>query len=108
MIQRLSGLLLFPLALFAGACASAPPATTTPVTPAGPPFEQKAAWILRLEDQRILRDPAPPPAPPPPPVARARAAAPAPAPPPTADLVGMLADQDARIRRRAALAIGRV
>ena len=32
---------------------SPPPARRTPV------FEQKMAWILRLEDQRILRDPAP-------------------------------------------------
>ena len=40
-------------------------------------FEQKMAWILRLEDQRVLRDPAPavaPPAPPP----RRRADRPAP------------------------------
>jgi HEAT repeat protein/cyclophilin family peptidyl-prolyl cis-trans isomerase len=106
MIQRLSRSLLLLLALFTAACASAPSAPTV-VTPAGPPFEQKASWILRLEDQRMLRDPAPPPAPPPAPVARGKTPPPAP-PPPPADLIRLLADQDARIRRRAALAIGRV
>ena len=67
------------------------------------------AWILRLEDQRVLRDPAPP-------RRRARAAGPrrgeqAPAvvpPPPPPDLVRLLADGEARVRRRAALAVGRV
>jgi HEAT repeat protein/cyclophilin family peptidyl-prolyl cis-trans isomerase len=75
-------------------------------------FEQKLAFILRLEDQRMLRDPSPmvPPLPPPP-VAVGRQRAPivvAPAPPPPPDLIRLLADDDARIRRRAALAIGRV
>jgi len=70
------------------------------------------AAILRLEDQRVLRDPAPPPAPPPPPAAPVRgrqpaAAAPTPPPPPP-DLVRMLSDEQPRLRRRAALAIGHV
>ena len=42
-------------ALAAAACASAPLAPPAPVAT----FEQKMAWILRLEDQRVLRDPAP-------------------------------------------------
>jgi HEAT repeat protein/cyclophilin family peptidyl-prolyl cis-trans isomerase len=93
-------------------CASAPPAPVV-TKPVGPTFEQKMAAILRLEDQRMLRDPAPPPAPPPPAVAPARgrrpAAAPAPPPPPPPpDLVRMLADEEPRVRRRAALAIGHV
>jgi HEAT repeat protein len=71
------------LALGACACASAPPA---PVRPPAPTFEEKTSWILRLEDQRVLRD-------------SATAAA---------DLPRLLADEEARIRRRAALAIGRV
>jgi HEAT repeat protein/cyclophilin family peptidyl-prolyl cis-trans isomerase len=81
-------------------------------------FEQKMSWILRLEDQRMLRDPAPvvPPAPPPPPVVPARGARvpvvapppPPPPPPPQPDLVRLLTDAEARIRRRAALAVGRV
>jgi HEAT repeat protein len=98
-------------ALGASACASAPPAP--PPKPVGPSFEQKTSWILRLEDQRMLRDPAPPsppPAPAPPPSA-ARRNTPPPVvqpPPPTPDLVPLLRDSEARIRRRAALAIGRV
>jgi HEAT repeat protein/cyclophilin family peptidyl-prolyl cis-trans isomerase len=101
------------LALFAAACASAPPVTAVKV-PAGPSFEQKMAWILRLEDQRMLRDPAPPPAPPPPPPPAAKrgqkpvpVVVPAPPPPPP-DLTRLLTDDEARIRRRAALAIGHV
>ena len=101
-------------ALILTGCASAPPAAPPPPKPAGPPFEQKMSWILRLEDQRILRDPPPPeppPAPPPPAAQRGKKApvvAPPPPPPPPPDLVRMLADSEARIRRRAALAIGRV
>src|SRR5262244_72498 len=96
------------------ACGSAPPAAPAAVVvPPGPTFEQKMAWILRLEDQRMLRDPAPPPAPPAPvvaaPVARkGQAPVATPPPPPVPDLVRLLADGEARIRRRAALAIGRV
>jgi cyclophilin family peptidyl-prolyl cis-trans isomerase/HEAT repeat protein len=84
-------------ALLAG-CASAP----LPVPQTS--MEQKLAWILRLEDQRVLRDPAPP-APPPSTAARGRRAAPAPA---TPDLVVLLSDDLARVRRSAALAVGRV
>ena len=99
------------LAFAASACASAPPAP--PATPAGPTFEQKMGAILRLEDHRVLRDPAPPAAPPaPPPVAvrgrRTPAVAPAAPPPPPPDLIRFLSDGEARMRRRAALAIGRV
>jgi HEAT repeat protein/cyclophilin family peptidyl-prolyl cis-trans isomerase len=106
------------LAFVTAACASAPPAPPPPppppIKPVGPTFEQKMAWILRLEDQRMLRDPlAPAPPPPPPPVAPARgqppvAVVPPPPPPITADLTAMLSDDEARVRRRAALAVGRV
>jgi cyclophilin family peptidyl-prolyl cis-trans isomerase/HEAT repeat protein len=76
-------------------------------------FEQKMSWILQLEDQRILRVDAPPPPPAPAPVAvparRGRALPVAtPAPPPVPDLTVLVRDDEARIRRRAALAIGRV
>jgi cyclophilin family peptidyl-prolyl cis-trans isomerase/HEAT repeat protein len=81
-------------------CASAPRVTTPPLT-----YEQKLSWILRLEDQRVLRDPAPPE--PPAPATRGRRTAPVPAPP-IADLIPLLADSEARVRRRAALAVGRV
>ncbi|MCU1382133.1 MAG: ppiB 2 [Acidobacteria bacterium] len=95
------------LAVVAAGCASAPPAAHA--KPAGPAFEQKMAWILRLEDQRVLRDPAPivtPPAP----VAVARGQKPQPvaAPPQPPDLTRLLSDEEARVRRRAALAIGHV
>jgi HEAT repeat protein/cyclophilin family peptidyl-prolyl cis-trans isomerase len=93
------------VALLANGCASAPPAKP----PAAPqiPLERKMSWILRLEDQRILRE-----SPPPPPaeVVTVKGRKPAPPPPPVAypDLINLLNDSEARIRRRAALAIGRV
>ena len=69
------------------------------------------AWILRLEDQRILRNDLPAPPPPPPPGQGGRKLTPSsrrrrrrrrPI------LTVLVRDGDARIRRRAALAIGRV
>ena len=69
------------------------------------------SWILRLEDQRILRVPAPPPVvepPPPPNQKKKKAAAPPPPPIATPDLTLLVGDPDPPIRRRAALAIGRV
>ena len=81
-----------------------------PAQPAPLTFEQKMAWMLRLEDQRILRAPAPAAATPAePPGSKGRRAKPAPvAPPPAPDLMPLLADPEGRVRRRAALAIGRV
>jgi cyclophilin family peptidyl-prolyl cis-trans isomerase/HEAT repeat protein len=78
---------------------------TTPV-PAAATWEQKLAWIVRLEDQRLLRDPNPLP----PVVLRpaSRNQPPVYAPPPPSDLVQLLGDGEARVRRRAALALGRV
>jgi len=99
------------LVLTIAACASAP--TPVAVTPQRPrqSFEEKMGWILRLEEDRILRS-APAEAPPPPPVvapARGRRTPIAvPPPPPTPDLIALLTDDEARIRRRAALAVGRV
>src|SRR4051794_12892679 len=91
-------------ALFAPGCASAPVAVKGPVTT----FEQKMAWMLQLEDRRVLRiePPAPAPAPAVPP-RRGRVVTPAPAAP-IPDLMTLAADPESRIRRRAALAIGRV
>jgi cyclophilin family peptidyl-prolyl cis-trans isomerase/HEAT repeat protein len=85
----------------------APPAAPAAAPPAAPAtWEQKLAWIVRLEDQRILREPNPPA----PTVIRpATAREPAlmgPAAP--ADLLVLLRDKEARVRRRAALAAGRV
>jgi HEAT repeat protein/cyclophilin family peptidyl-prolyl cis-trans isomerase len=90
---------------FVNACASAPP--PAPAKPVEPTFEQKIAWILRLEDHRVLRDTASIVAPPPPVATRGQQpiVLPPSAPP---DLIRMLGDSEARVRRRAALAIGRV
>jgi cyclophilin family peptidyl-prolyl cis-trans isomerase/HEAT repeat protein len=82
------------------ACASVPAPAPAPAVP----YEDKIAWILRLEDQRVLRDPLTLPAVTVPRGATQGAAAGAPAP----DLPRLLTDADARVRRRAALAIGRV
>jgi cyclophilin family peptidyl-prolyl cis-trans isomerase/HEAT repeat protein len=98
-------------ALMSAACASAPPVAPS-VAPVIAP-DLKMSWILRLEDQRILRVPEPPPvavAPPSPADQKKKKKGPPPPPPPpvvTPDLTALVADPDPRIRRRAALAIGR-
>ncbi len=94
------------LALAVSACISAPPAVPLKVT--GLTYEQKMASILRLEDHRVLRDPALPPPPAPVAPARGQKAAVLAPPPPPPDLVRLLSDAEARVRRRAALAIGHV
>ena len=98
-------------------CAAAPPPAPIPVIV---PYEQKLAWILRLEDQRLLRDPAlPDPEDAPPidgenpeaPLAQGGAAvsrALSLSQPATPDLLRLLEDPSAAIRRRSAVAIGRV
>jgi cyclophilin family peptidyl-prolyl cis-trans isomerase/HEAT repeat protein len=91
-------------AVWLSGCGSAPPAPTKPVIR----YEQKLAWILQLEDQRLLRiEPVAPVAPPVVP-GRRRAVLPVAPPPAPPDLVTLVADTEARVRRRAALAIGRV
>jgi cyclophilin family peptidyl-prolyl cis-trans isomerase/HEAT repeat protein len=93
------------IALIVAACASAPPAAPAAAVPVVT-WEQKLGWIVRLEDQRILRDPNPPA-----PVVLRLATQRQPAivaPGPPSDLVKLLNDNEARVRRRAALAIGRV
>jgi len=100
---------VFGLSLLGADCASAPPAVTAPAPQLA--IEKKLAWILQLEDRRILRVETPPPAPvaeTPAAKGRARATRPAPVPPPAPDLSVLVTDSEARIRRRAALAIGRV
>jgi len=71
--------------------------------PPPPTFEQKVGWIVRLEDQRILAEPLPEPAVP---AESTHAATPAQVPRP--DLLELITDPDVQIRRRAALAVGRV
>jgi cyclophilin family peptidyl-prolyl cis-trans isomerase/HEAT repeat protein len=92
----------------ASACVPPPP----PKLPDAPqvPYQQKMAWIHQLEDQRLLRFDLPAPPPPPPPV-KGKKPAPVVTPPPPSsspDLSVLVRDADARVRRRAALAIGRV
>ena len=89
----------------AAACAKSPGVELpAPVT-----FDTKVEWILRLENQRVLRD-----APDVSPTADSAAASPSSpraarvAPRPQPDLVALLADPEPQLRRRAALAIGRV
>ncbi len=65
------------------------------------------SWILRLEDQRILKQ-TPAPAPPEVVPVKGRRAATPPPPVVNPDLTTLVSDSEARIRRRAALAIGRV
>ena len=86
-------------------CASAPPVAPAP---AAVPHERKIEWIFRLEDQRLLKLPDPPPAAPAPVVKGKRAPVPPPPPASSPDLAKLAADGDNRIRRRAAVAIGRV
>lgn len=97
---------LIPVLLWFAACASAPPAAPpAPVITSA----KKMSWILRLEDQRILRAPAETVAAAPLVQPRPRKGTPVP-PPPTVvpDLTKLVADPDPTIRARAALAIGRV
>ena len=95
-------------AIAMSSCTPAPPVVTAPPAPTFAPatWEQKLAWIVRLEDQRILREPNPPA----PQVIRpatlkepAQMSAQAPA-----DLLVLTRDREARVRRRAVLAAGRV
>ena len=91
-------LLISAVLLISASCASVPPPAPPTVS-----FEQKMGWILQMEDQRVLSLPLPP-SPIVAPVKRGK-----PVPPPAApDLTRLAEDPEARIRRRAALAIGRV
>jgi cyclophilin family peptidyl-prolyl cis-trans isomerase/HEAT repeat protein len=94
------------VALLGPACASREAVVTAPPPIPVVSWEEKVAWMIRLEDQRILRDPSPPP-----PVVLQPATPRSPAifaPPPPSDLIRLLEDSEGRVRRRAALAVGRV
>jgi cyclophilin family peptidyl-prolyl cis-trans isomerase/HEAT repeat protein len=100
----------FIIALLSVSCASAPPAAA-PVSAPAPTvapvaWEEKLGWILRLEDQRLLREPNPPTQVILRPATRTEPAVVA--PPQPSDLIRLLSDSEARVRRRAALAVGRV
>ena len=107
MLKRRVALVVAVVAVHA-ACMNTPP----PKLPSAPvvPDRQKHAWILQLEDQRLLKIDLPPAPPPPAPAKGKKPAKVVPPPPPTSspDLAVLLRDADPRIRRRAALAVGRV
>ena len=101
----LAGLLSFAALVAPFGCATAPPAPPKPLAVA---HEKKMAWMLQLEDQRLLKLPEPPP---PPVVAPVKGQRPVPLPPPpesVPDLTKLATDADPRIRRRAAISMGRV
>jgi cyclophilin family peptidyl-prolyl cis-trans isomerase/HEAT repeat protein len=105
---RVGARTLATLALIA-ACAAACGAACATVPPPAPPtitWEEKLAWMMRLEDARILRHPNPPPPLVLKPSSRREPAIVA--PPPPSDLLRLMRDSEARVRRRAALAAGRV
>ena len=62
--MRLRAICLTPiatcLAVFVASCASAPTASRAAAAVPTITWEQKLGWMVRLEDQRILRDPNPP------------------------------------------------
>ena len=103
--------------LIAAACAAAVAAgcASTPSTgpaPAPATYAEKLAWILRLEDQRLLRDPALPPPAPPAPGGDGEGGGPGPgigfAPAAVPDLLRLAGDPGGAVRYRAVRAIGRV
>jgi HEAT repeat protein/cyclophilin family peptidyl-prolyl cis-trans isomerase len=95
-----AGVLTVLVLVLAAACKSAPaPIVTAPPVLPAVPLDTKVSWILRLEQQRMLRDPD---------SAEVTISAGALAPARSADLAALLADTDMAVRRRAALAIGRV
>ena len=105
-MTKRAGTLAVSLLVLGGGHAAAQPRAPLP---APPTFEQKMAWMLQLEDQRILRAPAPAAAAVEQPPARGRRTRPVAAvPPPAPDLVRLLQDPEGRVRRRAAQAVGRV
>ena len=91
----------FVVVLVLTACASVPPVVVPVVT-----WEEKLDWIIRLEDRRLVRDPNPPE-----PAVLVPATNDTPAvvsPRAPSDLIRLLVDDEARVRRRASLALGRV
>jgi HEAT repeat protein/cyclophilin family peptidyl-prolyl cis-trans isomerase len=115
---RAAAVLLAGVALGWPGCGAPKPARTPGPAPApkAVSVDTKVAWILRLEQQRVLRDPAVAAEPPQAPAAPGQVAAappgagapPALAPATAPDLAALVADTDPGVRRRAALAIGRV
>ena len=90
-------------------CASAPAAPVRErARPASVDLETKVSWLLRLEQERVLRVAMPEPLPAGEPSRRPAPGIPVFASASRADLTELLLDPDASLRRRSALAIGRV
>ena len=95
------------MAMTLASCKSAPVPVQTPAPPLPPPrpeipLDRKVGWILRLEQQRVLRDPE---------VTRTETPAQGVrmlAPAVTADLEALALDSDPAVRARAVMAIGRI
>jgi cyclophilin family peptidyl-prolyl cis-trans isomerase/HEAT repeat protein len=104
-LMRLAAATLVALAPVVSACKSVPSSEPTVVPPAPVTSDRKLGWILRLEQQRTLRD-----ADVPAPAAATEVAPQTPSmtPATAADLTQLIRDPDATIRTRAAIAIGRV
>ena len=100
------------IALGTASCAT----REAPVIVSPPSVSEQVAWILRLEDERRLEDPPPEPPPDPAPegegngdsVAALASAVPPSPPALRPSLLALLAAPEAYVRRRAALAVGRV
>jgi HEAT repeat protein len=102
-VRRCGLLAVMALIALGAGCASRPAAVAPPPPAPALPLDTKVAWILRLEQQRVLHDEGVEVAPSDAPTA-GTPFGPARAP----DLRALLADTDPAVRRRAALAIGRV
>jgi cyclophilin family peptidyl-prolyl cis-trans isomerase/HEAT repeat protein len=105
-LMRFAAATLVALAPAVSACKSVPSAEPAVVPAAPVSGDRKVGWILRLEQQRVLRDadvPAAAVTETTPPASRVQMA-----PATAADLTQLIRDPDATIRERAALAIGRV
>ena len=99
--------LLFAVAVMTATVGCDRTPTVTPVAPAT--FDEKVSWILRLENQRVLRDPQETPlATDPTAEGRPESTEVATSIASEPDLVQLLTDPEPQLRRRAALAIGRV
>ena len=98
--MRIDRILLLLVFTCAAGCASLPPQQVEVL------WEEKLHWIIQLEDLRILRALNTPPA-----VVLAPASQGRPVvlqTPPPSDLIRLLSDPEVRVRRRAALAMGRI
>ena len=94
--RRIAGGAAMAASLLIGACAAAPPEEVPPLA-----VRQKLAVAIQLEQQRVIRPPVGA-------VVPLPTLAPGTPLPPMPDLLELLRDSDARVRRRSAIALGRV